>query len=108
MLRLASLTDFRVWAVANVLSPYEWRRLTPEMVSRRALAAIDEPETTDPVPVPRHDERIGLLVESLERCRWRYLTAEAVSRQMVAVLDACHDESQWLEIELSWLSERDR
>ncbi|MEU7728432.1 hypothetical protein AB0B78_24820 [Streptomyces sp. NPDC040724] len=107
MLRLASLTDIRVCAVANVLSPYEWRRLTPEMVSRRALAAIDDPETTDPVPVPRHDERIDLLVDSLVRCRWRSLTAEAVSRQIVTVLDACHDESRWLEIELRWLSERD-
>ncbi|MFJ3908305.1 hypothetical protein [Streptomyces vinaceus] len=78
------------------------------MVSRRALAAIDGPGTTDPVPVPRHDERIGLLVDSLERCRWRSLTAEAVGRRIVTVLDACHDDSRWLEIELHWLSERDR
>ncbi|MFG2483525.1 MULTISPECIES: hypothetical protein [Streptomyces] len=108
MVRPASLTDIRVCAVADVLGPYAWRSLTSEMVSRRALAAIDDPDTTDPVPVPRHDERIDLLVDSLARCRWRSLTAEAVSRRIVTVLDACHDESRWLEIELHWLSERDR
>ncbi|QEV43798.1 hypothetical protein CP980_00740 [Streptomyces vinaceus] len=78
------------------------------MVSRRALAAIDDPGTANPVPVPRHDERIDLLVDSLVRCRWRSLTAEAVSRRIVTVLDACHADSQWLQIELHWLSERHR
>ncbi|MFA7761607.1 hypothetical protein ACGFNX_15390 [Streptomyces sp. NPDC048723] len=106
-MHLASLTDTRVRAVAHALSPYEWRRLTPEMVSRRALAAMDDPETTDPVPVPRHDERIDLLVESLARCRWRALTADAVSRRMVTALDTWRHESQWLEIELRWLSDGD-
>ncbi|KOU27433.1 hypothetical protein ADK52_08145 [Streptomyces sp. WM6372] len=104
MLRPASLTDIRVCAVANALSPYEWRRLTPEMVSRRALAAVDDPGATDPIPVPRHDERIDLLVEFLTSCRWRSLTADAVSRRLVAVLDTWRHESQWLEIELRWLS----
>ncbi|WP_030154217.1 hypothetical protein [Streptomyces sp. NRRL S-244] len=107
MLRPASLTDTRVCAVANALGPYEWRKLTPEMVSRRALAAMDHPEATDRVPVPRHDERIGLLVEFLTGCRWRSLTADAVSRRMVAVLDTWRHESQWLEIELRWLSDGD-
>ncbi|MFI8339090.1 hypothetical protein ACIF8W_03275 [Streptomyces sp. NPDC085639] len=60
MARPASLTDAGVGAVAHDLGPYEWRRLTPEMVSRRALAAMDDPETTDPVPVSRRDERIEL------------------------------------------------
>ncbi|MFI8293563.1 hypothetical protein EAO71_01455 [Streptomyces sp. ms191] len=107
MLRPASLTDPRVRAVTDALGPYEWRRLTPEMVCRRALAAFDAPDTPGPVPVPRHDERIDLLVGSLARCRWRSLTADAVSRRMVAVLDAWRDESRWLEIELRWLVDGD-
>ncbi|MFI8264608.1 MULTISPECIES: hypothetical protein [unclassified Streptomyces] len=107
MLRLASLTDTRVCAVANALSPYEWRRLTPHMVSRRALAAFDDPGTVNPVPVHRHDERIDLLVDFLARCRWRSLTADAVSRRLVTALDTWHHESQWLDIELRWLSDGD-
>ncbi|WP_406303549.1 hypothetical protein OHA61_15780 [Streptomyces sp. NBC_00885] len=93
--------------MSEALSPYAWRRLTPEMVSRRALAAIDEPAAADPVPVARHDERIGVLVEFLRGCRWRSMTADAVSRQMVTALDTWRHESQWLEIELRWLSDAD-
>lgn len=105
MLGPASPTDTRVCAVRKALSGYEWRRLTPEMISRRALAAIDEPGTAEPVPVVRHDERIGVLVGFLTGCHWRSLTADAVSRQMVTALDAWRHESQWLEIELRWLSD---
>ncbi|MDX2552097.1 hypothetical protein [Streptomyces stelliscabiei] len=100
-------TDARVCAVREALSPYEWRRLTPEMVSRRALAAIDAPGTAHPLPVIRHDERIGVLVGVLTGCRWRSLTVAAVSRQLVSALDAWLHESQWLEIELRWLSDAD-
>lgn len=107
MVRPASSTDARVRAVSEVLSPYAWQRLTPEMVSRRALAAIDEPGTADPVPAARHDERIGVLVEFLRSCRWRSMTADAVSRQIVTALDTWRHESQWLEIELRWLSDAD-
>ncbi|MET9600870.1 hypothetical protein [Streptomyces sp. NPDC006459] len=60
MVRPASLTDLRVGAVAHAHGPYAWRRLTPHMVSRRALAARDAPGTTDPVPVSRHGARIEL------------------------------------------------
>ncbi|MET9731217.1 hypothetical protein ABZZ79_11305 [Streptomyces sp. NPDC006458] len=105
MFRPASLTDTRVCAVREALSPYDWRRLTPEMVSRRALAAIDSPGTADAVPVARHDERIGVLAEPLKSCRWRSLTVEAVSRRLVTALDAWLHESQWLEIELRWISD---
>ncbi|HKR49667.1 MAG TPA: hypothetical protein VJT72_08835 [Pseudonocardiaceae bacterium] len=107
MVYLASLADERVRAVSEALSPYTWRGLTPEMVSRRALGAIDEPGTTDAAPVARHDERIGVLVGFLAGCRWRSLTVGAVSRQMVAALDSWRHESQWLEIELRWLSDGD-
>ncbi|WP_406253722.1 hypothetical protein [Streptomyces chartreusis] len=93
--------------MSEALSPYAWRRLTPEMVSRRALAALDEPGTADPVPVARHDKRIGVLLEFLAGCRWRSLTADALSRQMVTALEAWRYESQWLEIELRWLSNAD-
>ncbi|WP_055711123.1 hypothetical protein [Streptomyces torulosus] len=107
MVHLTSLTDERVRAVSEALGPYTWRRLTPEMVSRRALSAIDRPGTADREPAARHDERIGVLVEFLTGCRWRSLTVGAVSRQMVAALDSWRHESQWLEIELRWLSDGD-
>ncbi|MCX4704441.1 hypothetical protein [Streptomyces sp. NBC_01373] len=95
------MDDARVHAVSAALSPYVWRRLTPEMVSRRALAAIDGHGAAG-APVARRDERIGILVEFLAGCRWRSLTADALSRQLVTALDAWHEESQWLEIELRW------
>jgi hypothetical protein len=99
MVRPASSGDARVRAVSEALSPYAWRRLTPEMVSRRALAAIDGRGAA----VARHDARIGVLVAFLAGCRWRSLTAGALSRQLVTALDAWRHESQWLEIELCWL-----
>ncbi|WP_266485398.1 hypothetical protein [Streptomyces sp. NBC_01481] len=101
------MIDARVRAVSEALSPYAWRRLTPEMVSRRALAAINGHGAADAVPVARHDERIGVLVEFLTGCRWRSLTADAVSRQLVTALDTWRHESQWLEIELRRLLDGD-
>lgn len=107
MVREAALDDVRVRAVDESLSPYAWRRFTPEMVSRRALAAIDGHGAADGALAARYDERIGILVEFLTRCRWRSLTADALSRQLVTVLDAWRHESQWLEVELRRLLDDD-
>ncbi|MFI1168680.1 hypothetical protein ACH4UM_35250 [Streptomyces sp. NPDC020801] len=90
-------------AVIETLRPYAWRRLTPEMVSRRVLAAVDGHGMAGALPVPRHDERIDVLVGFLSRCRWRGLTVGALSLQLVAALDTWRQESQWLEVELRWL-----
>ncbi|QIY74199.1 hypothetical protein HEP84_38710 [Streptomyces sp. RLB1-33] len=103
MVPLASSDDARVRAVSEALSPYAWRRFTPEMLSRRALAAIDGRGVADVVPVARHDERIGALVAFLAGCRWRSLTAGALSRRLVTALDTWRHESHWFEIELRWL-----
>ena len=105
--RQASLNDVRVRAVIQTLGPYAWRRLTPEMVSRRALAAVDGHPATGTVPVTRHDERIQLLLEFLGRCSWRTLTVDALSRRLVTALDTWGMESKWLEVELRWLLDAD-
>ncbi|MCX4762866.1 hypothetical protein OG562_18170 [Streptomyces sp. NBC_01275] len=94
-------------AVSEALTPYAWRALTPEMVSRLALAAINGHGAADAAPVTRHDVRIGVLVDFLAGCPWRSLTAGAVSRQLVTALDTWRQESQWLEIELRWLLDGD-
>jgi hypothetical protein len=105
MVPQASSEEMRVRAVMDALTPYAWRRLTPEMISRRALAAIDGHAGTDALPVPRHDERIEVLLEFLGRCRWPSLTARALSHRLVTTLDTWRQESQWLEVELRWLLE---
>ncbi|WP_406277297.1 hypothetical protein [Embleya sp. NBC_00896] len=105
--RQASLDDVRVRAVIQTLGPYGWRRLTPEMVSRRALAAVDGHVATGTMPVTRHDERIEVLLEFLGCCSWRTLTVDALSRRLVTALDTWRTESHWLEIELRWLLDAD-
>ncbi|MCX4695667.1 hypothetical protein [Streptomyces sp. NBC_01408] len=92
--------------MSEALGPFAWRGLTPEMVSRRALAAIDGHGVADAAPVTRLDERIDVLVGFLAGCQWRSLTTAALSRQLVTAFDAWHHESQWLEIELRWSMER--
>lgn len=106
-MRQASLDDVRVRAVIQTLGPYGWRRLTPEMVSRRALAAVDGHVATGTMPVTRHDERIEVLLEFLGCCSWRTLTVDALSRRLVTALDTWRTESHWLEIELRWLLDAD-
>ncbi|MDF3141721.1 MULTISPECIES: hypothetical protein [unclassified Streptomyces] len=101
------MSDARVRAVTEALRPYAWRGLTPDMVSRLALAAINGHGAADGAPVTRRDVRIGVLVDVLAGCRWRSLTAGAVSRQLVTALDTWRHESQWLEIELRWLLDGD-
>ncbi|TLS46490.1 hypothetical protein FE633_09255 [Streptomyces montanus] len=103
------MSDARVRAVSEALSPYAWRRFTPEMVSRRALVAIDGHAAADASPVAGRDNdaRVAVLVEFLTGCRWRSLTAGALSRQLVTALDTWRHESQWLEIELRWLLDGD-
>ncbi|MFD3498953.1 hypothetical protein ACFWWT_38290 [Streptomyces sp. NPDC058676] len=93
--------------MSEALRPYAWRGLTPEMVSRLALAAINGHGAAGGAPVTRRDVRIGVLVDFLAGCRWRSLTAGAVSRQLVTALDTWRHESQWLEIELRWLLDGD-
>ncbi len=65
MVRPVSLSDARVRAVSEALRPYAWRGLTPEMVSRLALAAVNGHGAADAAPVTRHDVRMGVLVDFL-------------------------------------------
>ncbi|GGT01854.1 hypothetical protein [Streptomyces chromofuscus] len=109
MTRSSPSVDLRIRAVVEALKPYAWHGLTAEMISRRALAAIDgcsEGRPTGP-PVPRHDDRILILLACLHGHAWRSLTVEALSRQLVTALDSWHHESQWLEVELRWLLDTD-
>ncbi|MGP4051890.1 hypothetical protein [Streptomyces sp. 2A115] len=101
-MRLVAPDDAHVVAVTEALAPYAWRTLTPEAVSRRALAAIGPHRIDGAEGVARQDERIAVLSDFLAGCPWRSLTAAGLSRRLVSVLEAWRLESQWLEIQLHW------
>lgn len=102
MLRLVAADDARVGAVSQALAPYAWRALTPEMISRRALAALDPHRVSGSERVARQDERIMVLTQFLAACPWWSLSVTGLSRRLVSVLDAWRQESQWLEIQMHW------
>jgi len=43
-----------------------------------------------------------VLIDFLAGCPWRSLTAAGLSRRLVSVPETWRQESQWLEIQLSW------
>ncbi|MER5436548.1 hypothetical protein [Streptomyces sp. NPDC002588] len=102
MMRLVGPGDTRVVAVTEALAPYAWRKLTPEAVSRRALAAVDPHRIDGAEGVAREDERVVVLSDFLAGCPWRSLTTAGLSLRLVSVLDAWRQDSQWLEIQLHW------
>ena len=85
-----------------VLAPYGWRRFTPEMLARWAIAAVDGHELHallarltghvygpgDVVePASPDDVRVGPLVEVMSERNWRGLTLERVAAKLVSALD---------------------
>lgn len=102
-------------AVVNALAPYPWRGLTASMLARRALAALDrfvverllaEVAAADPgphgvlEPVPRHDERVEVLVEALGRRNWQASHLPALCLDLLATLDAWDGDRRTLEAAL--------
>jgi hypothetical protein len=111
------LAEF-VTAVLAELEPFEWRSLTPEMLARRVLGAVDRQrvqtllESTPGLgaadggggePVSRADERVGVLVDLLSAHRWRSWTLPFLARQLTYALALWWEHRRRLEVELSRL-----
>ncbi len=93
-------------AMCAALSPYLWRRLTPELLARMALAARDRHllaevlasvRGADPgrwealEPVGRDDARVAHVVESVRSHRWTELSLHRLCEHLAGVLrpEAC-------------------
>lgn len=89
-------------AVSEMLRPYPWRTLRPELFARSFLAAKDRQELSsvlDRVPgaevgrweelerADRDDERVAGLVRFLACHRWTELSLPALCGHLLAVLD---------------------
>lgn len=96
------MTGSMVTSLCGALSPYPWRRLTPHMVARLALAACDRHAIEsmlavihgaevghwdDLEPVERHDARVPPLVGFLDAHRWAELQLPTLCRALTGVLD---------------------
>jgi hypothetical protein len=107
--------DSFVAAVCAELEPFEWRSLTPEMLARRVIGAVDRQavhtllsSTPGPgpaerggrEPVGRSDDRVDVLVECMSSYRWRTWTLPFVVRQLLGALDTWWMDRQRLEVEL--------
>lgn len=94
--------DTFVTALCLTLGRYPWRRFTPLLLARMALAQWDrhvverllaEVPGTSPgawgevEPAPADDPRADALVAFLATHSWKHLSADAVGRQLLALLD---------------------
>jgi len=90
-----------VAALCAALAPYPWRRFTPELLARFALAARDRQELAAVLsevqgaavgtwerlePTERSDARVPRIVEFLADLRWAELSLLAMCRNLVGVL----------------------
>lgn len=88
-------------ALCAALAPYPWRRFTPELLARFALAARDRQELAAVLsevqgaavgtwwrlePAARADARVPPVVEFLANLRWAELSLLAMCRSLVGVL----------------------
>lgn len=88
-------------ALCAALAPYPWRRFTPELLARFALAARDRQELAAVLsevqgaavgtwwrlePSARADARVPRVVEFLADLRWAELSLLAMCRNLVGVL----------------------
>jgi hypothetical protein len=94
----------RVSAARAALQPYRWWQLTPEMLVRRILVAVD---TVGPAR-PGHadyDPRRETLVAALGAVSWRRLTLTALCDRLLTALDEWQTADAWFHLELTWLLE---
>ncbi|MGH3505592.1 MAG: hypothetical protein ACRDO2_00135 [Nocardioidaceae bacterium] len=90
-----------VAAMCAALAPYPWRRFTPELLARFALAVSDRHGLEEGLltvqgaavgrwdrlmPVERDDPRVPRLVEFLTSHRWTELSLPALCRSLFGVL----------------------
>jgi hypothetical protein len=101
--------DPRVAAAAAALAPHAWRDLTARMLARRVIGAADRqtviefvsrvPGTlvgeTEPVePADPDDERVGALVEVLERRDWRAAPLRRLCADLVGSLGVWYSQQE--------------
>ena len=90
-----------VAALCAALAPYPWRRFTPKLLARLALAARDRQDLAAVLsempgaaagtwerlePAERSDARVPRIVELLSDLRWAELSLAAMCRNLVGVL----------------------
>lgn len=93
--------DAVVAALCAALVPYPWRRFTPELLARFALAARDRQELAAALaqvdgaevgtwerlePAARADTRVPRVVDSIADLRWPDLSLVATCQNVVRVL----------------------
>ena len=93
--------DDVIAALCAALAPYPWRRFTPELLARFALAARDRVELAAALssvpgaavgswerlePAERADARVPGIVELLADLRWAETSLVATCRNLVGVL----------------------
>lgn len=101
-MRVDPWSESPVEAACAALRPYQWRGLTPELLTRWVLAARDREgvrrllaEVTGVAvgpwdvlePADRDDVRVGALVEFLTSHRWTELSLTTVCTQLLGLLD---------------------
>ncbi|MGB8651441.1 MAG: hypothetical protein WCD35_12355 [Mycobacteriales bacterium] len=100
------LGDNCLAAACAALEPYSWRRLTPEMIVRRVLGAVDLSRGQGTgSPVPLEDRRVEALVGVVTAMQWRALTARGLCRRLLVALDDWYVRDRCLDLELAWLLE---
>ena len=90
-------------AMCETLSLYPWRRFTPHLFARLALAAHDRQSLEDVLatvqgaavgswgvlePAERDDARVGPLLDLLARHRWTELRLSTLCRKLSGVLES--------------------
>ena len=90
-----------VATLCAALAPYPWRRFTPELLARFALAARDRQELAAALstvqgagvgtwerlePAERTDARVPRIVEFLADLRWAEMSLLSMCRNLVGVL----------------------
>jgi hypothetical protein len=118
-----SATQTRVVAICNAVQPYGWRALTPEMVVRRLLGAVDRLVVLEVIgatpggsgrdlasvePADRSDDRVEPLVHLMASFRWRDVTLTRLVQILLEALDQWWLRRDTLDNELARLLDEQR
>src|SRR3954462_11148042 len=108
----------RVQAICAAVGPYAWRALTPDMVVRRLLGAVDRLlvlevigatdeggafELASVEAVDRNDERLEPLLHLMASFRWREMTLTRLVQLLLEALDQWWARREAFEDEIARL-----
>jgi len=94
--------EARIEVACAALRPYQWRRLTPELLARLLLATSDRQRVDGLLagvpgsavgqwntlePADRHDVRLSVLLGFLVSHRWSELSLTVLCRELLALLE---------------------